>query len=148
MQQLKALRETRDVLLQELKACNVKLRDAEADVAAGVERGRARAKSEQVQTAAFRSVWLQAVVTIRTWQDAAVAVLREALAAAEKRSDAAAAAADAAAAVEAVRSEKEIELRGQLLSLQKQQADAAAAAATAAAASAKRDAAVASLEQR
>ena len=52
MQQLKALRETRDVLLQELKACNVKLGDAEADVAAGVERGRVRAKSEQVQTAA------------------------------------------------------------------------------------------------
>ena len=91
---------------------------------------------------------MQACVTIETSQDAAIAVLREALAAAEKRSDAAAAAADAAAAVEAVRSEKEIELRGQLLSLQKQQADAAAAAATAAAASAKRDAAVASLEQR
>ena len=52
VQPFKSLRETRDVLLQELKACNMKLRDAEADVAAGVERGRARAKSEQVQTSA------------------------------------------------------------------------------------------------
>ena len=107
----------------------------------GGERGLKANRCKQLHVWADFIVWLQAVVTIETPQDAAVAVLREALAAAEKRSD-------AAAAVEAVRSEKEIELRGQLLSLQKQQADAAAAAATAAAASAKRDAAVASLEQR
>ncbi len=52
MQQFKPSRVTRDVLLQELKSCNVKLRDAEAEIAAAVERGRARAKSEQVQTSA------------------------------------------------------------------------------------------------
>ena len=114
----------------------------------GGERGLKANRCKHLHVWAHFIVWLQLCVTIETSQDAAIAVLREALAAAEKRSDAAAAAADAAAAVEAVRSEKEIELRGQLLSLQKQQADAAAAAATAAAASAKRDAAVASLEQR
>ncbi len=77
-----------------------------------------------------------------------MAVLKEALVAAEKRSDAAAAAADAAAAVARMRDEKEIDLRSQVAALQRQQADASAAAAAAAAAASKRETVVASLEQR
>ena len=77
-----------------------------------------------------------------------MAVLREALAAAEKRSDAASAALDAAAAVARMRDEKEIDLRSQVAALQRQQADAAVAAAAASAAATKRDGVVASLEQR
>jgi hypothetical protein len=77
-----------------------------------------------------------------------VAVLKEALVAAEKRCDAAAAAADAAAAVARMRDEKEIDLRSQVAALQRQQADASTAAAAAAAAASKREAVVTSLEQR
>ena len=77
-----------------------------------------------------------------------MAAFKDALLAAERRSDAACASVDAAAAVAKMRDEKEIDLRSQVAALQKQQADMQAAAAAAAAAAVKRDSVVASLEQR
>jgi hypothetical protein len=161
------------MLGQELKTCQKKLKDAEGDVAAAAERGRAKAKQEQVTIHIPSMVYTYTTATHihldttpsqflfstfqqphpssysqRFTQDAAVAALKDALLAAERRSDAACASVDAAAAAAKMRDEKEIDLRSQVAALQRQQADMQAAAAAAAAAATKRDSVVASLEQR
>jgi hypothetical protein len=146
------------MLDQELKNCQKKLKDAEGDVAAATERGRAKAKQEQVPISPS-TLGVHSVSNVLTKshpnscskhiiQDSAVAALKEALLAAERRSDAASASVDAAAAVAKMRDEKEIDLRSQVAALQKQHADMQTAAAAAAAAATKRDSVVASLEQR